>query len=910
MEPRLTGRRAECDTLDQLVERVRAGESRALVVRGEPGVGKSALLEYLAARATGCQVARATGVESEVELAFAGLHQLCAPMLDRLDGLPVPQREALRVAFGLSSGPVPDRFFIGLAVLDLLSEVAGDRPLLCLVDDQQWLDHVSAQILGFVARRLGAESVGLVFATRDPSGDLAGVPELPIGGLSQEDAHALLDSVLTGPLDARVRDQIVVETQGNPLALLELPRGLTAAQLAGGFGLPGAVALSGTIEDSFRRRSDALPVKTRQLLLLAAADPTGDAALVWRAAERLGVGPDAARPAAEADLAEVGAWVRFRHPLVRSAAYRSASPAQRQEAHRALAEATDQVTDSDGRAWHRAQAAPGPDEEVAEELERSSHRARARGGPAAAAAFLERAAILTPDPARRARRALAAAENKVQAGAFAAAQDLLAMAEAGPLSELQQARADLLRAHLAFVANRGNDAPPLLVKAAKRLEPIDAGLSRATYLDALNAAISAGRLARSGAGVLDVARAARTAPRPLHAPRTPDLLLDGLATLFTEGYPAGAPILRQALRGFGGGMSEEEELRWLWPAFNAATYLCDDERLDALSDRYLRLARDVGALSVLWTALNTRALILIFAGELTAAASLIGEARVVAEATGSRPPPYLALNVAAWRGQEAEAAGLIQAAVEDATRRGEGMGMAIAGRAGAVLNNGLGRYREALTASQNTLSYWWDPSPSMCASVEFIEAAVRGGGSESAAEALGWIAERAGASGTDWALGLEARSRALLTEDGQAAERLYRESIKLLGNTRMRPDLARVHLLYGEWLRRRRRRGEAREQLRTAHHMLESMGMAGFAERARRELLATGVAARERTVPAATELTPREVQIARLARDGLSNPEIGARLFISERTVQYHLRKVFAKLGITSRSQLDRALPA
>jgi hypothetical protein len=507
----LTGRRAECGVLDRLVTAVRAGESRALVVHGEAGVGKTALLEYLAGQAPGCRVARAAGVQSEMELPFAGLHQLCAPMLDRLEALPVPQRDALRTVFGLSAGPAPDRFLVGLAVLSLLSHVGEEQPLVCPVDDGQWLDHASAQVLSFVARRLGAESVGLVFATRDPGGDLAGLPELAVAGLPEADARRLLDAVLPGPIDERVRDQIIAETRGNPLALLELPRGLTPAELAGGFGLPGAVPLEGSIEENFRRRVGVLPPATRRLLLLGAADPSGDTALVWRAAARLGIGAEAAAPAAEAGLAEFGARLRFRHPLVRSAAYRSASAPDQREAHRALAEATDPQLDPDRRAWHRAQAASGPDEAVAAELECSASRAQARGGLGAGAAFLKFAATLTLDPARRAGRALAAAQAKIQAGAFSVAADLLDMAEAGPLSELQQAHADLARAQLAFVTSRGSDAPPLLVKAAGRLELIDPGLSRATYLDAMSAAIFAGRLATPGSGILDVALAASAA---------------------------------------------------------------------------------------------------------------------------------------------------------------------------------------------------------------------------------------------------------------------------------------------------------------------------------------------------------------------------------------------------------------
>ena len=906
---RLTDRRAECDVLDRLVEAVRAGESRALSVHGEPGVGKTALLEYLAGRATGCQVVRAAGIESEMELAFAGLHQVCAPLLDCLEALTGPQGDALRTAFGISSGPAPDRFLVGLAVLSLLSEAAAKLPLVCLVDDQQWLDRASAQVLAFAARRLGAEAVGLVFGTRVPGSDLAGLPELAVGGLPAADAWVLLESVLAGPVDARVLDRIVAETRGNPLAILELPRGLSAAELAGGFGLPGAVPLPGRVEESFRQRVQALPEPTRRLLLLAAADPAGDPALVWRAAAALGIPATAAAPAADDGLMEFGRQVLFRHPLVRSAAYRSASPRDRQDAHRALAEATDPHLDPDRRAWHRAQAAPEPDEDVAAELERSAGRAQARGGFAAAAAFLERSAVLTPGPAQRAGRALDAAQAKTEAGAFDEARGLLAMAETGPLTDLQRARVELVRARLAYVTSKGNDAPPLLLQAARRLEPIDAGLSREAYLDALAAAMFAGRLAGPGGGVLEVARAASSAPRPLGAPRAPDLLLDGLAAHYNQGYATGLPVLQRALAAFGAGMSAEEELRWLWLAYVSALHVWDDDRWEALSSRYLQLARRVGALSELPLALSSAAHQLLFAGELSAAASVVQEMQVAIEATGSNLAPYGALALAAFRGDEVTAITLIETTLKEVTLRGEGIGITVAEWANALLNNGLGRYRQALAAAQRATGHdsglgrgenW--------AVAELIEAATRSGMTETVADAYQRLAEMTSAAGTNWALGIQARSHALLSE-GQVAEQLYREAIARLGRTRIRVDLARAHLLYGEWLRRERRRIDAREQLRTALGMLEAMGVEGFAERARRELRATGETSRRRTAAAGDEeLTAQEVQIARMARDGLSNPEIGARLFISARTVQYHLRKVFAKLGISSRAQLDRVL--
>ena len=915
----LTGRRAECDMIDRLVAAVRAGDSRTLVVRGEPGVGKTALLEYLAGQASDCRVVRAVGIQSEMELTFAVLHQLCAPMLDRLERLPAPQRDALRTAFGLSAGVAPDRFLIGLAALGLMSELAGERPLVCIVDDEQWLDSASAQVLGFLARRLEAESVGLVFGARIPTGDLAGLPELVVEGLQVDDARALLESALTGPLDARVRDQIIAEAHGNPLALLELPRGQTAAELAGGFGLPDAVSLSssisGTIEESFRRRIDALPPGTRHLLLLAAADPTGDPALMRRAAGRLRVGLEAAAPAVEAGLAEFDVRVRFRHPVVRSVTYRSASTQDRQASHRMLAEVTDPELDPDRRAWHRAQAAPEPDEDVAGELERSAGRARARGGLAAAAAFLERGVILTPDPARRAGRALAAANTKFQAGAFGAAQDLLAVAEAGPLSEFEQARVDLLRAQLAFATNRGGDAPALLVKAARRLEPIDTGLARATYLDALTASTLAGRLASPGGHTLEVARAASAAPRPPGDPSVPDLLLDGLAANFNDGYAAGVPFLRQALTAFGSGMSADEELRWLWLTTLAALHLWDDERWDMLSSRYVELARETGALSELPLALSTRSMMLLFAGDVATATALTDEGRAVIDATGSQFAPYAAMGLAALQGRQAEVSALIEDTASDVALRGEGIAMSVAEWANALLHNGLGRYPEAMRAAQQALHYQEYPGmhyPGIAnwAAAELVEASARSGMTGIATDTYRWIAEMTSASGTNWALGVEARSCALVTE-GNAAEGLYQDSIMHLDRSRVRAELARAHLLYGEWLRRQRRRTDAREQLRTAHGMLEAMGMEAFAERARRELQATGEIARKRTAVTGRddELTAQEAQIARLARDGLSNPEIGARLFLSPRTVQHHLGSVFTKLGITSRSHLSHALP-
>ena len=912
----LLGRRSECAALDGLLGAVRGGESRALVVRGEPGVGKTALLDYLAGRALGCRVAAAAGVESEMELAFAGLHQLCAPILDRLGRLPGPQREALRTAFGMSAGPVPDRFLVGLAVLGLLSEVAGERPLVCLVDDAQWLDHASAQVLAFVARRLAAEPVALVFADPVLSGDLAGLPELVVGGLRDEDARALLGSALTGPLDERVRDQFIAETHGNPLALLELPRGLTTAELAGGFGLPGALALPGRIEESFRRRVEALPDQARRLLLLAAAEPTGDAALVWRAAGRLGIGAEAAGPAADAGLAEFGARVLLRHPLVRSAAYRPASAGEKQQVHRALAEATDPVIDPDRRAWHRAHAAPGPDEDVAAELERSAGRAQARGGLAAAAAFLERATVLTPDPGRRAGRALAAAQAKHDAGSLDAARGLLVAAGTGPPDALRAAQAAHLRGQIAADQQRGT-AVPLLVGAARLLGPLDPSLAREAHLQALMAAIWAGDLGHPG-GVREAAQAALAAAPAVGPPRAADVLLDALALRFTSGYAAAAPALTRTLKLLVAlDSSPGQARRRLWladvggPSGLIAVELWDFESWHALTADQAQAARDTGAFVRLQFALNLLAIADLLGGELAAAAELLDEDRLIADATGNPPVAAATMTLAAWRGQEPEATALIKATVQAATARGVGMLADFADHASAVLYNGLGRHdaardaaRRAFERDQLGLGPFIAP--------ELAEAASRTGDLALVQAALDWLAERTRVTPTQWALGIQARLQALLGQ-GEPAERLYRESIDRLGRTGVRTELARAHLLFGEWLRREGRRLDAREQLRTACQMLDAMGADGFAERARRELLATGETVRKRAPQpagaAGDALTTQEAQVACLACEGLSNPQISTRLFISPRTVQYHLRKVFTKLGISSRGQLHRVLP-
>jgi DNA-binding CsgD family transcriptional regulator len=904
------GRDAECAALNVLLDAARSGESRTVIVRGEAGVGKSALLDYAIGSAQDFRVLRSVGVESEMELAFASLYQLCAPILDRRGSLPGPQREALEVVFGLDSGPAPDRLLVGLATLSLLAELANEQPLLCVIDDAQWLDSASALAFAFVARRLLAEPIGLLFAVREPIDvpELVGLPELMVGGLSEDDARMLLDSVLPGRLDERVRNRIVAEARGNPLALLELPRGLTPGELAGGFAIPDARPLADRIERSFLRQVRSLPPDAQRLLLTAAAEPVGDVTLLWRAAERLGVGPDAVAPAEAAGLIELGGRVRFRHPLVRSAIYQSAAPYERREAHRALAEATDPEADPDRRAWHRAHSTAGLDEAVAGELERSADRARRRGGIAAMAAFLERAAELTPDPGRRAERTLSAAQAKLHAGAFEPAAALVAMAEAGPPDELSLARTELLHAAIAFAQSRGNEAPPRLLAAARRLERLDAALARDTYLDAIAAAIFAGRLAR-GPGLREVGEAARGAPSS-EPPRLPDRMLDALAVRLTDGYSASAPTMERVL----GALCDEEipvqeELRWLWLGSVIAADLWDDERWQVVATRHVTITREAGALSELAGALDSRAYAHLFAGELAAASSLVEEVTTVCAAIGSNPARLGPLGLAAFRGREREARALIDTTMREAVPRGQGAGVTVAHWLHALLCNGLGQYEEALAEAQLAAAHQQVGGAPRWSLVELVEAAARSGAPELAPDALEQLSETTRASGTNWALGVEARSRALLS-DGDAAEPLYREAIERLARTRVHVELARAQLVYGEWLRREQRRLDAREHLRTAYEMFRHMGVEGFAERARRELLATGETAHRRPEETRGVLTPQEAQIAQLAREGLSNPEIGARLFISPRTAQYHLRKVFAKLDITSRNQLSRLPPS
>jgi DNA-binding CsgD family transcriptional regulator len=905
----LLGRRRECAVLDDVLAEARSRRSAAVVVTGEPGSGKSALLGHVRASAVDFQVLRCCGVESEMELPYAGLHQMCSALLGRLDQLPGPQRHALQAALGLAAPTAAqDRFLVGLAVLSLVAMKSDEQPLLCLVDDAQWLDHASLQTLAFTARRLTAEPIAVVFALREGTRvvELAGLPTVVLRGLEKADAYSLLASAVHAPLDEHVRDRIVAEAHGNPLALQELPCGLSPEQLAGGFAIPNAGSLTTRIEDNFLRRVESLPGDTRLLLLTAAAEPVGEMGLLWRAARQLGVGPEAAAPAEAAELIDFGVRIRFRHPLVRSAIYHSAAPGDRRTVHRALAEATDPNTDPDRRAWHGAHSAIGPDEDVALELERSAARAKARAGLAAAAAFHERAAALTPDPGRRRTRSLTAAQAMLQAGAPESARELLRSATSGPSSDLDGARADLLAAQIAFSVNRGSEAPPLLLRAARQLERLDPALARDTCLEALSAAMFAGRLA-TGVTVRAVAEAVRSAPPASRPPRPADLLLDGLVTRFTDGYAAANAPLQRAVQAFlADDLSPEDEIRWLWLACTSAAEMWDDESWYALSARYVTRTREAGALSELPLALSQRSVVLVFAGQLAEVATLVDETQAVGSVTGSHLVPYGALLHAAWRGDD-DIGHLAEESMRKARHRGEGIGVGVIQSALAVTHNSLGRLPDAMTAAAAASAFPDDLVSSYWGLIELIEAAARAGDRDRARTALQTLSVTTTASGTGWALGIEARCRALLA-CGVEAEHFYREAIDRLAGTRIRTELARAHLLYGVWLRRRQRHHDARAQLRIAHDMFTAMGAEVWACGAARELRSAGESVRRRITDAGADLTAHEAQIARLACDGLSNLEIGARLFLSPRTVEWHLGNVFAKLGITSRRELRRAL--
>jgi DNA-binding CsgD family transcriptional regulator len=903
------GRARERQAVDGLLDRVRDGESAILVIRGEAGIGKTALMRYCARQAAGCRLVQVEGVESEIELPLAALHQLCTPMLRCLAALPEPQQRALRVAFGLAAEPAPDRFVLGLAVLSLLADYAAERPLVCLVDDAQWLDEASSQVIGFVGRRLLADPVLLLFAVRETVDQrlFPGLPALTVEGLTDEDARAFLMAVVPGHLDEQVSDRIIAETGANPLRLLELARGMSEAELAGGFAGPCQASHSDQLEDHYLRRVRVLPEPAQRLMLLAAADPTGDATLLWRAAQTLGLGRDAAAAADAEELLEIGSQVRFRHPLVRSAAYVAGSPEDRRAAHLTLAGATDAKRHPERRVWHLAAAATEPDEDVAAALQQAAVKIQARAGLAAAAAFLQRSVTLSAEPGWRADRALAAALANLHAGAFDIALGLLAQAEADSVDDLQRARVEQLRGQIEWASVTGREAPVLLLQAAKKLESLDAELARETYLYAWVASHLAGPLAGSGGLLPEVSLAAQAAPRPAAAPRPCDLLLDGLTTMITQGRAAAEPTIRRAVAPFlGDQASDGEWLQWGIFAQMAAMAVWDFDSWVALSVRHVELARALGALAPLSIALNGRGSVATQCGDFETATSLAAEKDVVNEVTGIRLATTCDLLLAGYRGRPAAAMPLFTATTEDSIARGEGLAVQMSNWSASVLHNGLGHYAEALAVAEPAAGESYSPLSTQLVLPELIEAAVRTGRAHLASEALDRLSAMTAIEGSDWAKGMEARSRALLSE-GQDAEQRYAEAVERLGRTQLRPELARAHLLYGEWLRRQKRRLDARRQLHAAYQLFTAIGADAFADRARRELLATGEKVRKREVDTYNQLTPQEEHIVRLARDGCTNPEIAAELFISTRTVEWHLRKVFAKLGITSRRDLHRA---
>lgn len=910
MDPKpLLGRTNERQVLDDLLTSVRNGEGGAIVVHGEPGIGKTSLLENAVASAHEFIVLRTVGNEAEMELPYASLQDFFRSTADAFEQLPEPQRQAIQIAFGRRSGAAPDRLLVGLGLLNLLSQLSARRPILCVVDDMQWLDACSAQAITYAARRISNDSVAFLFGARRLTDQTWRLPELAIAGLDDQDARQLLGTVLPDRLDSRVVDRLLAETHGNPLALLEMPRGLTPSQLAGGFGLPATVNLASQIEESYRRRLARMPVDSRRLMLVIAADPTGDSDIIWHAADRLLIADGAADAIEKARLVEFGEHIVFHHPLVRSAVYNAATRQERREAHAALAEVTDPGSDPDRRAWHRAQATMRPDESVASELEASATRAQSRGGYAAAGAFLERSVALTVDPSRRATRALRGAQANRLAGALDAASKLASVAERDPLDELHRAQLDILIGQIAFARNRDNEVSPRLLKAAQTLEVIDIGLAREAYLDALVAGLFAGHLATE-ASLQVVAQAALSARSPEGPPRASDFLLDGLALLITEGYKTGAPVLKQALALFqGDGVSEEERLRWSGLAGGAAGLLWDYQRWEALTARHERLARDVGALTLLPITLGSRVGPCLFAGDLARAGLLVDQVDVVTDASDNRRFSNPALAVAAFRGDEGQVRRLTKAATKDSLARGEGIAAAMSAWATSVLGNSKGHFDEAFHAAKEALRdpndfwYWgW-------ATVELIEAASRTKRIPEAQQPLERLAESTDASGTEWALAVQARCRALLSQ-ARRADGLFQEALARLASTPLQFEIARTRLLYGEWLRRKQRPRDARTQLRSAHELFTEFGMQRFAKRAASELLATGERARKRTVETRFDLTPQEIRISELVAQGATNQDVASQMFISPATVEYHLAKVYRKLGIRSRAHLATMLPS
>ena len=904
-------RQQEKAALNHLLRNVREGVSGALVLRGEPGIGKTALLDYAVTAAADMQVARVVGVESEMELGFAALHQLVLPFAPAFDQLPPPQRDALACAFGLVAGNAPDGFLVGVAALTLLANTATQQPLLCVIDDVQWLDHASAAVLAFVARRLFADRIGMLFAVREPGErrvPLDGLPALPLVGLPPREARELLTSVSGVPVNPRVGERIFAQTQGNPLALVEIGAELTQDELSGASPLPEPLPVGRRLEEGVRRRVRGFPPELQRLLLLAAAEPSGDPDLLWRACTVLGLEPEVADLPGVDRLLTFAPRIKFRHPLIRSAVYHGAAGLSRQRAHKALAAASDPERDRDRRAWHLAAATVGPDEDVAAELERSADRARDRGGWSAAAASLRRAAALTPDEQRRAVRQLRAAHAELVAGSPAVAAELLEQATPALADPGSRAEAMRLQAWTRFQLGERDSIPTLLLDAAEAMKPLDPGRARQILLEAWGTVPYAGE-----AGVRDLARVSRETPRPVQtAPSPGDMLLDGFALLDTD-YPAGVDLLRRAI----GVLKESdaadvENLHWMSLGCLAALTLWDDEAMQVVSARAVRSARARGALSALLTRLGYQALAQLMCGQVPLADATLNERRTISAATGNVGgfgcSAVLDLAIVARRGHAGPARELGTTALQEAHERGQA-GVAMFVRSAlALLQLSLGDSAAALDHAQPV----FETDSFLHGTLilpDLIEAATDSGKRKTAAAALTRLTARATASGTPLAMGLLARSRALLAPDGDA-ERLYDEAIERLGQCQAAGELARTHLLYGEWLRARRRRRDAREHLRTAHGMFDAMGAEAFAERARIGLLASGEQAGAHAPHRRDALTLHESKVALLASQGASNQEIAEELFISASTVAYHLRKVFVKFNITSRAQLANALDA
>lgn len=902
----LLGRERELDRLLALVNRARDGRSGALVVSGDAGVGKTALLSGVVdAAGPGVEVQRAVAAESEMGLPYAGLQLLCGHLMTEADRLPDPQREALETAFGQRAAGAPNPLLVGLGVRGLLTDIASRRPVLCIVDDAQWLDEVSARVVASVARRLGAEGIALVMAMRTVDEPFVDLPQLVVAGLADDDARHVLAAALTGVMDERVRDQLIADSQGNPLALRELPGTLSPAEMAGGFALASSLPLERRIEESLLARLDPLPVSTRRLLLLAAADPTGDTGLLWRASAILGLGPADLDAARQAEALVVGTRVTFRHPLIRSAVYRAASIEDLRTVHAALADATYPDRDPDRRSWHRAHATGWPDEDVAADLEQSAERARTRGGVAAAAAFLERAAELSPATGQRTERLIAAASAKHDAGAPETAVRLLDSVRDLPLTPFQGASIGRLLARAGYALRRDRSAPRQLLRAAQALEPHDAALARDTYMEALSAALYAGRLGEPGA-VTEIAEAILAATVDDGSERAHDLLLRGQALLCARGQEAALPTVRRAINAFLEQPSQAIAPQWMWFCSRAAQDVWDIEALRTLAERQVQLARASGVLAVLPMALNLLIAARGLDGNLDAADEICDEIDGILSITGHPLPLYGRLSVAAYRGHVEEVERGAKRLRADAQARGEGYALTVVNFAEAVAYNGAARHHEALTAARAEMPYSHELGHAMRTLIEVVEAATRTGDHAVADEAVGRLADVTRPVGdTDWALAFLSLAEAQVRAGSESEERFV-DAIERFDRIRVPMLKARSQLLYGEMLRRQNRRIDARVQLRAAYVGLQSCGMNGFAERAGRELRATGETLR--TADKDVALTDQELNIARLARDGLTNREIGAQLFISAHTVEWHLRKVFVKLGVRSRRSLGKAL--